>query len=370
MVSLPRLFFDPHAYFADLVEHIERAAREIVFEIYIFELDAVGMRVLDALESAVDRGVTVRILLDGVGSYRHASRIAERLRGGTCEVRIFHPLPWDFAAYRNALQAGRWYSQLLYFIASINRRDHRKLCIVDGKFAWLGSFNLTAEHFETDHDGGGEYWHDTGLRVSGPMVAMLLANFEQVWHGKRGSFGERSRRFLVHQARSHRRQGRRRLLAVLAHSQTRIWITNAYFNPSRPVLKMLRKKATRGLDVRVIVPSRSDIALFPTLSRSFYSDLLRVGIRVFEYRHQVLHSKTLLVDDQALIGSTNLNYRSLLHDLELDVLLDDPGLVETLGRRFIEDIANSREITLKSWREHPWLLRSLSWISRLLRYWM
>lgn len=369
MVSTHRLFFDPHDYFDDLVEHIERAAHDIVFEIYIFELDAVGSRMLAALESAIARGVRVRVLLDGVGSFRHASRIATRLQGRTCAVRIFHPLPWDFAAYRNALRAGRWYSQFLHFVASINRRDHRKLCIVDGRFAWLGSFNLTAEHFEEMHGGDGGFWHDTGLRVGGPLVATLEANFEQVWAGKLGSFGERSRRFLAFEARTRHRRERQRLLAILAQSRSRIWITNAYFNPSRPVLKLLRKKARQGLDLRVIVPSRSDIPLFPALSRSFYSDLLRVGIRVYEYRRQVLHSKTMLIDDQVLIGSTNLNYRSLLHDLELDVLLDDPEVVESLQRRFGDDIRDSREITLRNWRNHPLLLRSLSWMSRLLRYW-
>lgn len=369
MASNRRLFFDPHAYFADLVEHIDRAEKEVVFEIYIFELDAVGNRILDALEAAVARDVRVRILLDGIGSFRHASRIASRLHGGTCEVRIFHPLPWDFAAYRNALRAGRWYSQMLHFIASINRRDHRKLCIVDGRYAWLGSFNLTAEHFERAHEGGGDYWHDTGLRASGPLVAILQANFEQVWAGKLASFGERSRRFLVYEARSRHRHGRQRMLAVLAQSQTRIWITNAYFNPSRQVLKLLRNKASGNVDVRVIVPSRSDIPLFPLLSRSFYSDLLRVGIRVYEYRRHVLHSKTMLIDDQVVIGSTNLNFRSLLHDLELDALLDDSEVVESMQRRFGEDIGDSREITLRNWQNHPWLLRALGWMSRLLRYW-
>ncbi len=369
MASPRRLYFDPHDYFADLVAQLGQARRDIVFEIYIFELDAVGKQVLAALQSAIARGVRVRVLLDGVGSFRHASHIAARLHGESCEVRIFHPLPWDFAAYRNALRAGRWYSQLLYFIASINRRDHRKLCIVDGSIAWLGSFNLTAEHFETD-DGSGDYWHDTGLRVSGPLVAALQANFERVWSGKFGSFGERSRRFLAQDARIRRRRERQRLLAVLAQSGDRIWITNAYFNPSRPVLNLLREKAAGGLDVRVIVPSRSDIPLFPALSRSFYSDLLHVGIRVFEYRRRILHSKVLLIDDQVLIGSTNLNYRSLLHDLELDVLLDDAELVSALQRRFVEDIAHCREITLRNWQDHPWILRSLSWMSRLLRYWM
>jgi cardiolipin synthase len=103
-------------------------------------------------------------------------------------------------------------------------------------------------------------------------------------------------------------------MKVLESAGQRICITNAYFNPSNQVLKMLKRKAGEGVSVHLIVPARSDIVFFPLLSRSFYADLLQANIRVFEYGRRVLHSKTMIIDDQLLVGSTNLNYRSLFHD--------------------------------------------------------
>lgn len=365
-----QLFFKPDEYFTRLIADIETALDEIILEIYIFELDETGLNVLTALADANARGVKLRILIDGIGSYRGASRIAARLKGRHSEVRIFHPLPWDFSAYRRALNAGRWYSQVFYFLASINHRNHRKLCVIDSEIAWLGSFNITADHSNSSSQSGDDYWHDTGLRVCDSLVGLLESNFERVWQRKAGSISERSRRFLARSEFSRRWQGKLQLQQLLEKSQRRIWITNAYFNPTGKILKILKRKAEQGLSVQIIVPSRSDIIFFPTLTRSFYSDLLQARIRVFEYGRRLLHSKTMLIDNHLLVGSTNLNYRSLFHDLELDALLDDPEIVAQMQRRFNSDIEQSLEITLHRWHNHPWLLRLLGWFSRVLRYWM
>jgi cardiolipin synthase len=252
----------------------------------------------------------------------------------------------------------------------MNHRDHRKLCLIDNQIAWLGSYNITADHAGPASDSADEFWHDTGLRVTGPVVQELVNNFNQVWHRKAGSIAERSRHYMAREEISRRRQPKLQLLGVLELAQTRIWITNAYFNPSNQVLRVLKRKARQGVSVKLIVPQRSDIIFFPLLSRSFYSDLLRTSIRVFEYGSRLLHSKTMIIDDQLLVGSTNLNYRSLFHDLELDMLLDDSAVVEQMKQRFRDDVSASTEITLRNWQQHPWLLKLLSWLSRFLRYWL
>ena len=287
-----------------------------------------------------------------------------------CELRVFHPLPWDFSLYRRALRAGRWYSQVLYFFAAVNHRDHRKLCIVDNEIAWLGSFNITDEHFNRRSVRANDYWHDTGLRVTGSITAQLDANFARVWRRKTGSKGMRSRRFLAIDEISRRRQSRLQLLQVLEMARQRIWITNAYFNPTRQVLKTLKQKARSGVSVMLIVPRRSDIVFFPALSRSFYADLLQAGIRVYEYDDRVLHSKTMVIDEQVVVGSTNLNYRSLFHDLELDLLLADSEILAQIQRRFENDIECSMEITPRRPRRNSWLLLPLCWLARFLRYWL
>jgi len=365
-----RLYFTPQEYFGGLIGDIDRAHRQIRMEIYIFKLDETGRLVLAALENAIARGVSLQLLIDGVGSYRDAGVIAERLRSAISEVRVFHPLPWDFSLYRRALYAGRWYSRLFYLIASINHRDHRKLCLIDAQVAWLGSYNITSDHANPESLDAADYWHDTGLRATGSVVSALDTNFNQVWHRKINSIGARSRRFLASEAITQRRQLRLQLMKVLETASQRIYITNAYFNPSNQVLKMLKRKAGEGVAVRLIVPARSDIVFFPLLSRSFYADLLQARIRVFEYGHRVLHSKTMIIDDQLLVGSTNLNYRSLLHDLELDLLSADAAIVAQMEQRFDDDICASTEITLRNWQQHPWLLRLLGLLSRFLRYWL
>ena len=365
-----QLFFTPTEYFSGLIADIAKAQREIILETYIFKLDEVGNSVLEALADAVARGVGLRLLIDGVGSYRDSGIIADRLQFARSEVRVFHPLPWDFSAYRRALKAGRWYSQVLHFFARINHRDHRKLCLIDQQIAWIGSYNVTADHANVDSPSSNDYWHDTGLRVTGEIVQILADNFNQVWHRKSENIRQRSRQFLAASQISRRRQPGLQLLKLLEQCHQRIWITNAYFNPTNQMLKILKRMAKQGVSVQLIVPFRSDVIFFPLLSRSFYTDLLQANIRVYEYGHRILHSKSILIDDQVLVGSTNLNYRSLFHDLELDLVVGDPDIVATMRQRFEADISNSIEITLHDWQRHPWLLRQLGWLSRFLRYWL
>ena len=371
MAAGQRLFFTPEEYFAGLIEDIDEAQATIVLEVYIFELGIVGNRLLEALERAAARRVRQQVLIDGVGSYRDGNAIATRLDTPECALRVFHPLPWDFALYRRALSSGRGLSRILHSFASLNHRDHRKLCIIDGKTAWLGSYNITDDHFNYRETAEADnYWHDTGLRVTGPVVDSLAANFARVWQRKTGSRSKRSLYFLSSSEIAQRRRRKLQLAQLLGLAQRRIWITNAYFNPTARLLKTLKAVASSGKSVRLIVPAHSDVVFFPLLARSYYADLLQAGIQVYEYDRRVMHSKTMIIDDQALVGSTNLNYRSLFHDRELDLLTDDADIVSRLQRRFEQDIGDSTEITLSNPRKHPWLTRPVGWLARFLRYWL
>jgi len=364
------LFLEPRDYFNSLLDDINRAQTEVILESYIFRLDELGHSFVRALQQACTRGVHVRLLIDGVGSYLDTARLVNLLESEHCEIRIFHPLPWDFKVFRNALSAGQHYSSMLFYFAKINRRNHRKLCVIDKKIAWLGSFNITADHYNRAPAKSDNDWHDTGLRAIGPVVDQLKSNFEQVWHRKGETKAQRSRQFLAIDSIRDRRQIATELIEVLQQANRRVWITNAYFNPANRLLKRLKKLARRGVSVQLIVPSRSDIAFFPTMARTYYADLLNAGIRVFEYQQRVMHSKTMLIDDSLLVGSTNLNYRSFIHDLELDALVNDIELVRQMQERFERDLENCTEITLRHWQDYPLLLKLLGWLPRLMRYWL
>jgi len=368
--STEKIVFDPNTFFDTLILDIDQAQFSIVLETYKFRLDAIGLRVIKSIKNALKRGVNVRILMDGIGSSEDADSIAKQLESNHCQVRIFHPLPWDFSSYRRALTANRWYSQFLQSLASINHRDHRKLCLIDNRIGWLGSFNITADHFNQTLNDTLDNWHDTGLRVTSDVVQDLRTDFEQVWQRKTTSVTKRTTRFLSNHSIQLRGARNQRMLMMLNQAKKRIWITNAYFNPSFKLLNALKKSARKGIDIRILVPSRSDIVIFPLLSRTYYADLLNVGIRVFEHQGRSLHSKTMLIDQQALIGSTNLNYRSFFHDLELDALLNSKHSVECLSKKFLTDTKNSIEVTANQWIKYPWLLKVLGGLSRFFRYWL
>ena len=363
------IVFDPNLYFNSLLADIDQAENSIVLESYIFQVDQIGRKVIAALQSALQRGIKIRILIDGIGSSRDADLIVKQLESEDCLVRIFHPLPWDFAAYRRALIAEHSYNRLFYLLGAMNRRNHRKLCLIDNRIAWLGSFNITAAHFNHVLDNSAGNWHDTGLRLTGDLVLDLKANFEEVWQRKTASVTKRTTRFLSNHSIQTRIARNQRLITILKKAKKRIWITNAYFNPSIRLLSALKKSAKRGVDVRILVPSHSDVILFPLLSRTYYADLLNVGIKVFEYRSKLLHSKTMLIDHQVLVGSTNLNYRSFFHDLELDALLTSKESVLCLQQKYEQDLKNSVEITLDHWRNHSWLIKLIGGFSRFFRYW-
>lgn len=356
------LFFDAGSYFNSFLHDIHQASNEIILETYIFTLDSIGQQILTALHEAVERGVYVKLLIDGVGSSKNAKIIAASLEHHKAEVRIYHPLPWNFSAYRWAMKHENILIKCWRFIIEINHRDHRKLCIVDERIAWLGSFNIT--------EGSTRRRHETAARLTGESVRSLKQNFFHVWQQKDRPSPLNFRHFLSNHSLKYRQQKNNELIKRIKEATTRIWITNAYFSPSRALISALKEAVNQGVDVQIIVPSHSDMFFFPTLTRTFYADLLAANLRIYEYRHEILHSKTMLVDHTLIIGSTNLNCRSYFHDLELDAILSNPETIQLMEAKFIADKQYSEEITLHTMRRFSKILGAFGWVSRLLRYWL
>jgi len=367
------LYFEAKSYYDRLLSDLNQAHDEIILETYIFKLDSVGKQVLEALESAAKRGVRIKLLIDGAGSSEDAETIAYALHNPdlprpNVEVRIYHPLPWNFSAYRWALRykkkkQKKFLEKLWHFITQVNHRNHRKLCIIDERIAWLGSFNITREH---EHHN----WHDSAVRLIGEPIANLKNNFFHVWQRRDRSSRRHVHHFLTNHSLKLRKQKNARLVKIIQQAKTRIWITNAYFSPSNTLLRELKAAVTRGVSVRVIVPSRSDVAIFPAITRTFYADLLAAKLQIYELNTKILHSKTMLIDNQLIIGSTNLNYRSYFHDLELDAILSKPETIHQMEQKFIFDKSQSEEITLHTMKKFPRLVMMVGWFSRLLRYWL
>lgn len=363
-----QLFSDSDSYFDALFDSIEQARHSIILATYIFELDSLGRKMIRQLAQARARGVQVRVLYDGVGSWLAADRIARKLERADIPVRVFHPLPWQMANNRRALRRRSWASSLVLSFLKINQRHHSKLCIVDDSTLWCGSQNITADHLSVSRGGGG--WHDYGARVTGGAVKAVVEAFDDMWNFRRPHLGEGWFRYHWNNVTEWSRKHKNRLMAEqIANARERVWIINPYFSPTRTIIRAILQAAAKGADVRLIVPAKSDLGFFPLLTTTYYAELIRNEVRIFEYLPAILHAKLLIADDFCLLGSTNLNHRSLLHDIEFDIVLSKPHSLQQVEKYFLADQNQSREVMTK----HVRLLgrrRWLGWLPWLIRYWL
>ncbi len=371
-----RVVTDGDAYFAELERDLAGATRSIDLESYIVEDDPCGRRVIAALTAAAGRGVTVRLLVDGLGAENWILAAGGHFRG--VPWRIYHPLPWTIVrAYVPTLR--RLFSRLAAWRA-INRRNHRKTCVIDGAVAWIGSINLEQRHCRSLV--GELAWRDTAVRVTGPEVANITAAFAHTWR-QAWRFGER---FLVpalgirgrlaplpltslvrlNTSRGNRRRLWKDLLRRIAQARTRVWITTPYFVPTEDLLRAL-ERAARTADVRLLLPRVNDVPMMPYIAGVYIERLRAAGVRVWTYPRMV-HAKTQVIDEVGLVGSSNLNSRSLHFDLEADVWVAHPESVTALSEAFLADCAISAEIPHDI--HPPWRWRVLGWLFLLARRWM
>ncbi|WP_336923965.1 cardiolipin synthase [Aquipuribacter sp. SD81] len=344
------------------------AARDFVHvEFYILALDRTTEPFFDALAAAVARGVTVRVLLDHVGSWRSPGyrRTLRRLREAGVLWRLMLPVqPW-FGRYQRP-----------------DLRNHRKVVVVDGRVGWVGSQNLVDRSYNRRANlRRGLQWQDLMVRVSGPVVQELDAVFATDWFSETdelldvetpdalpGGVGSSTDAELL--AEEHgplscqvvpsgpgfEHENNLRLFnSLLYAARSRVSITSPYFVPDESLLYAVTAAALRGVDVELFVPEEGDQFVVHHAQRSYYEQLLRSGVRIHRYPPPyVLHAKHMTVDDQvSVVGSSNLDMRSFSLDLEATLLVHGRGFCDDLRR--VEDgyRAVSRELTLGEWLRRP-----------------
>lgn len=362
-------FFTADSYFNSLLKGIDEACCSIYLETYIFNNDHLGKRFIDALANAKNRGVDIRLLVDGIGSMSEIDKIMDQLLQRDIPFKIYHPLPWNFQSYRYAVKKGKFFEKLLYFTGHINHRDHRKLCIIDSKKAWTGSFNISSDHLAISHKGQG--WKDHGLMVSGTQVSQLSEEFLHIWGSGKCYNIKPKLPFILSSLNPVKRKHKiKRITDGINQAKTRIWIANAYFAPHHSIASALIKAKNKGIDVRILVSGNSDIFFFPSLSRSFYADLLNAGVELYEWHNSVLHSKIVLIDHYCYSGSSNLNSRSYYHDLELDILVCLEKTIMEIENQFEQDFAQCPKLERNYFFKNQLYIYFMSLGPRLLRYWL
>ena len=377
-----QLYFSGDDYFRDVIKSIENAQSEIWVESYIFDMDPIGLRVLNALAEARARGIRVHILVDGVGSFNWLVSLRQFCKKNHLLLRIYHPMPFK-AQYLLKIS---WKSlrRILFLLKRMNKRNHRKVFLIDNDHAFLGSLNVSQVH--TKEFLLTKAWRDTRLRVAGPPISILREACQRTWSKSKFAGLSFSTSFIKRKSPRLRKRSSQYLRLNsnlrwrysllrdfnnrLKAAKERILVTNAYFLPRRSVLRALIKAAKRGIYVGLCLPAVSDILIVQWASRSLYRRLLKAGVHVFEYQGKVMHAKTLIVDQWATVGSHNLNHRSLTHDLEVEVVLDQPVHLLALTQQWEKDLRSCHEVTMNDLGKMRWYHRVFGRFCYWFRYWL
>jgi cardiolipin synthase A/B len=340
--------------FERMLEDIRQARESIHILVYIWRPCGLSDRFVEALRERVRAGVSCRVVVDPVGSeevsgdHDFDQKIERRLAECGVEVHYYRPL------------AGKVLGRLL-------GRNHQKLVIVDGRVGYTGGFGIW-KVWEGDGRAP-ENWRDTHVRVEGPAVCRMQLTFSRSWQESGGSLlhprdlpepchvGPVRGAFVDSIGKLGMTDAERMVRIVIAAARQRLWIANAYFTPPNAIIEQLIHKVHEGVDVRVLAPGPiHDVPLVRASQRSTYEQLLRAGVRIWEYQPSMMHAKTLLVDDWlGVVGSTNLDSLSLNKLSEGSMVLADPEFAGKLARCWEKDLEYSREITLdRGGRTNPW----------------
>ncbi len=343
-----------------MLEAIERARHHIHFEFYTIRDDRVGRMFLEALVRKAHEGVRVRVIYDGIGSYKLTQVYLQRLQEAGIEAYAFLP------------------PLIAFFDKRMNYRNHRKIVVVDGKTGFLGGINIGDEYLGRNPRLG--FWRDTHLRLEGDSVYYLQHTFLTDWSFVCGQKLTDSELFPEHEWRessfvqliasgpdAHWDSILEMYFGGIIAAKKRIYITTPYFIPDMSIIMGLKTAAISGVDVRIIIPNKADSRIVQYASRSYIKELLQAGVRFYLYRKGFIHAKIMLVDQLlATVGTANLDMRSFFSNFELNAVLFDRKPIAQLESDFMNDLKESEEIMLEEFEKRSRLQKAKEVLARLL----
>jgi cardiolipin synthase len=363
------LLVDGPATHAAMFAAIERARDHVNLETYILEAGPVGERLAQLLARKRSDGVVVNVLYDSVGAIGTRAEYFERLRAAGIEVCEFNPV-------NPAKAPAGW---------RLNNRNHRKNLVVDGRVAFAGGVNISEVYASSSSPAKGrnaepaeDGWRDTHVRLSGPIVADFQRLFLEAWGAQQcppvaaaqyfpapARTGRQLMRMVAQAPGGERNDAYVALLSAFENAERRVWLTFGYFVPDPRMLDALKAAAARGVDVRLALPGVSDFWAPLYAGRSHYAALLDANIRIFERKDALLHAKTAVVDGVwSSVGSTNLDWRSFVHNYEVNVIVLDRAFGREMEALFERDQRAAAEITRDAWRDRGLRERALEWFAR------
>ncbi len=345
--------------FNQLEQDLKNATKYIHLQYYIFEDDEIGTKIKNILIDKAQSGVKVKVIYDHVGSIHVKNRFYNEMKKAGIEI---HPF------FKVAFRA---------FATRINWRNHRKICIIDGKIGYIGGMNIADRYIK-----GVKYgiWRDCHMRIEGPAISALQMSFAIDWNFMgQPSFDEKTNPQI---SQDENPIGMQLItsgptdtwhniafifLKAIANAKKRIYIQTPYFLPTESLLKALQSAALSKIDVRIMLPRKSDSVILRHASASYIQECLNAGIKIYFYEAGMLHSKTMIIDDEfSTIGSTNFDFRSFEHNFECNMLMYSSYSNTTLSNIFYSDLKNCSRISIIKWRKRPITNKIAESIFRLL----
>jgi cardiolipin synthase A/B len=346
-------------FYPAMLDAIAHAQRTINMECYIFRPDHTGRKFMLAMMERARAGVTVTLVVDAIGSFRFGLWAMREMREAGCRVELYQRFMW-------------------FRLSRLNNRTHRELLIVDGKVAFIGGAGVGDQWAKGKR--GKRAWRDTMARVTGPVVSSVQGVFAENWTECCGEIltgpeyfpdlkksGDTST-IVIKSSPADRATACRVVFQMLVKSASqRIRINTPYFLPDRSLRQAFITTARRGVKIDIIVPgSHTDQRWVRLVSRRKYNELLREGVRIYEYRAGMMHVKALNVDDLwVVLGTTNFDNRSFEHNDEVNVAIRDKEVSARLTRDFLTDLKSCQEVTFETWKRRPLvekIIEPFAWI--------
>jgi len=350
-------------FFPALIAAIDNAKVDVRIENYIFEADDAGKRIAAALGNAAKRGVPVRVLIDGVGSWHTPIVFFENMRQAGVKLLMFRPVRKWFGFRRSQL-----------------RRMHRKISLIDGRIGFVGGIN-----FIDDLNGSlSEHpRYDYAVQIEGPLLAQIYPTVHLMWRWAAWRYfrrrdaedkpvvvnmapaGHHDAAFVMRDSVRNRRSIERTYTRAIAHAKSDVLIVCPYFLPGRHLRRVLIKAAARGVRITILLQGRADHPLLQLATRALYAQLLAAGISVCEYQKSMLHGKVAVVDDSwATVGSSNLDPFSLFLNREANVVVLDAAFAQHLRESVMAEIGEGAvTCLLEDWQKRPYWERIRSWLA-------
>lgn len=355
------MYFSGEDKFKALLESVSNAKEYIYIEYYIIKSDGIGTKIIDKLTEKAKEGVEVKVLYDGMGGRKLKRGCFDELKAAGGEVAVFFP-PF-----------------VPFFTLRINYRNHRKICIIDGKEAYVGGFNIGDEYLGLSKKFG--FWRDTHIKIKGTAVEGLLWRFFKDW------------RFAAHKNNTHCQleipenslNGSSGIQIVssgpdskwasvkdgyfkmITNARKRIYIQTPYFIPDDSIFEALRVAGLSGLDVKVMIPCKPDHPFVYWAGLSYIGELLEAGVKFYTYENGFLHSKTFIMDDFVTsVGTANLDIRSFKLNFEVNAFIYDEEVNQKMVDQFHLDLEQCEEITMEKYAKRSNIVKLKESVSRLL----